>query len=224
MGNYIIPLIDEMRKNRNPEKAEPMEKYLKNRFILLGIQTPERKDIVKKYIKINGDPELDDLDSIIKLLWEQKEREFQYIGNNLADRMKKEVSVDTINLYKYMVINKSWWDTVDYTAGKLIGFQFEKYPDLVESVLPYFRNSNNMWLRRTAILFQLHYKERTNWKLLKCIINENLGSNEFFINKAIGWALREYSKTEPEEVHNFVKNTNLSSLSHREGLKWINSQ
>ncbi len=221
MGNYILPLIDEMRKNRNPGKTEPMEKYLKNRYILLGIQTPKRKDIVKKYIKTNGDPELDDLESIIKLLWGQEEREFQYIGNNLADRMKKVVPVDTIDLYKYMVINKSWWDTVDYTAGKLIGFHFEKYPDLVESVLPDFRSSNNIWLRRTAILFQLHYKERTDWKLLKCLINENLESKEFFINKAIGWALREYSKTEPDKVRTFISKTNLSPLSHREGLKWL---
>jgi len=120
-----------------------------------------------------------------------------------------------------MITTKSWWDTVDFIAAKLVGDYFKKYPNQIGKYIQKWINSDNMWLQRTAILFQLKYKNQLDPKLLKYIIQSQLGSNEFFINKAIGWVLREYSKTNPTWVFNFV-NTNekgLSNLSKTEALR-----
>ena len=121
-----------------------------------------------------------------------------------------------------MIVNKSWWDTVDYIAVKLVGKHFENFPELIPKHIKTWNSSGNLWLNRTAILFQLQYKKKTDINLLFDIIEKQAGSREFFIQKAIGWVLREYSKTDENAVRKFVMQTNLSSLSKREALKWLN--
>ena len=130
----------------------------------------------------------------------------------------------TIKLYEYLIMNKSWWDTVDMIASKFIGNMFLRFPDLREEYLTKWLNSENIWLRRVCILYQLKYKENTDTKILERVISKTSNTNEFFLNKAIGWILREYSKTNAEYVKNFVKNYNLSNLSKREALKWLNKR
>jgi 3-methyladenine DNA glycosylase AlkD len=120
-----------------------------------------------------------------------------------------------------MLITKSWWDTVDSIAGGTVGVQFQRFPDVREKYLPKWRASDNFWLRRTAILFQLNYKKETDFDLLCEIIRENLDSNEFFINKAIGWSLRQYARIDPKAVKKFAKSTRLHPLSQREALKHL---
>ncbi len=123
-----------------------------------------------------------------------------------------------------LLTTKSWWDTVDSLATHTVGIHCQRYPAVRAETLPRWRQSDYLWLRRTCILFQNKYKAETNFDLLKAIICENLGSNEFFINKAIGWALREYTRIDPDGVRTFVAETHLAPLSAREALKWLNRQ
>jgi 3-methyladenine DNA glycosylase AlkD len=110
---------------------------------------------------------------------------------------------------------------VDTLAGNPIGVHFQRFPDVREKTLAKWRKSENFWLRRTCILFQLNYKGETDFDLLCEIIRENLGSKEFFINKAIGWALRQYARTDPKAVKKFVKAAELHPLSRREAMKHL---
>lgn len=120
-----------------------------------------------------------------------------------------------------MVTHKSWWDTVDYISIKLMGAYFKKFPEQRELYVKKWLASENIWLQRSALLFQLKYKENLDTTILSNAINYLVGSKEFFINKAIGWVLREYSRTNPKWVVDFVEKTNLNSLSRREALSLL---
>ena len=140
----------------------------------------------------------------------------------LAEKFIRQSDWKDLVLYEYMIRKKSWWDTVDFIATKLVGELFKKYPQQRKIKTGKWLESGNIWLQRTAILFQLKYKKDTDIKHLFETINRTKDIHIFFIEKAIGWALREYSKTDAEAVLNFVENTKLAPLSHREALKWLN--
>ena len=224
MHNYIKPLVKEFKNNANPTNAEPMAKYMKNLFPYLGIKTPERREITKKFFKEKGLPEISDLEEIIRDLWELPEREFQYFAIGLMVKLKEKVDKDIIKLYEYLTATKSWWDSVDGIATWLVGSLFRRFPEMIKPYTEKWMKSNNMWLQRTAILFQLGYKDKTDVKLLFKNIKKCMDSKEFFIQKAIGWALREYSKTDAQAVINFVENNELAPLSKREALKWLKNK
>jgi len=221
MHNYITPLVELFRQNANAANAEPMAKYMKNLFPYLGIKTPERRELLRQYYKEYGKPEITELKQIIPELWELPEREFQYCAVGLLQLYKNKVDASFIVLYKQLITTKSWWDTVDGIAANLAGSLFKKYPEMIKSHTEKWQASGNMWLQRTALLFQLNYKADTDVELMFALIRRNLGSKEFFINKAIGWILREYSKTDAQVVMDFVKKTDLVPLSQREALKWL---
>lgn len=136
--------------------------------------------------------------------------------------MAKKAEKERIDLYEYLIVNKSWWDTIDYSASNLVGVHFQKFPELIQPYTEKWMDSGNMWLQRTSLLFQLKYKKATDLELLTDYIHQLQGSKEFFINKAIGWILREYSKTNAAWVVDFVNSNQLAPLSHREALKWLN--
>jgi 3-methyladenine DNA glycosylase AlkD len=123
---------------------------------------------------------------------------------------------------EFYITEKSWWDSVDSIVPSSLGSYFIKYPEQIEHYIPKWVNSNNIWLQRAAILFQLKYKNKTDVIMLFSIVEQLKGGKEFFVNKAIGWALREYSKTNPLLISDFVLNQKLSNLSQREALKIIN--
>ncbi len=224
MHNYIEPLVKEFRKKANSTNAEPMAKYMKNLFPYLGIKTPERREITKKFYKEFGLPEISDLEEIIKDLWELPEREFQYFVVGLLVKFKDKVEKDIIELYEYLITTKSWWDSVDGIATWMVADLFKRFPELIKPYTEKWLKSGNMWLQRTVILFQLNYKDKTDEMLLGTSIMRVADSKEFFIQKAIGWALREYSKTDARAVINFVENNELAPLSKREALKWLKNQ
>jgi 3-methyladenine DNA glycosylase AlkD len=116
---------------------------------------------------------------------------------------------------------KSWWDTVDTISGGPLGIHFQRFPKVRERYLARWRASDNIWLRRATILFQLNYKKETDFDLLCEIIRENLNSKEFFINKAIGWSLRQYARHDPQAVKGFVTSIPLHPLSRREAMKHL---
>ncbi|MCF8405755.1 MAG: DNA alkylation repair protein [Bacteroidales bacterium] len=223
MHPYLIPLEKLFRDQADNSKASAMKKYMKGQFEYYGIPSPDRKLIVREFYSRFGYPYEDDLEDLIKDCWDQSQREFHYMAMELLYKFAKKAEICRIDLYEYMVFTKSWWDTVDFIAANLMGTHFRKFPDTIAPYTEKWMASGNMWLQRSAILFQLKYKADTDVILLDKYIRQLQGSKEFFINKAIGWMLREYSKTDADWVRNYVaKNlTKLAPLSHREALKWL---
>ena len=221
---YLNPLLEAFEAHADEENAVGMAKYLRNQFEFYGIKTPVRKTIQKEFFKTHGLPPIDAFDAISREMWALPQREWQYAAMGFVEKQKREWMPEHVTLFEHLIVTKSWWDTVDLLATHMVGGLFQRYPGVQAEVLPSWRASENIWLRRVAILFQLHYKTQTDVPLLFAIIEENLGSDEFFINKAIGWALREYSKRDAAVVTDFVARTPLHSLSAREALKWLARQ
>ncbi|EAD5841139.1 TPA_asm: DNA alkylation repair protein [Listeria innocua] len=207
------------RANRSVADSRPMEAYMKNQFLFLGIRATERKKLVADFLKENGMPV--DLLGLVVELFAEEEREFQYAAIDLLSRYGKKQASEAIEIYEQLVTTKSWWDTVDGLAGTIVSNHFKLYPDLIPIYNEAWINGDNIWLARTAILFQLKYKEETNAELLFANCEKWLGSKEFFIQKAIGWALRQYAKIDSEAVRVFVNSHTLAPLSRREALKHI---
>ncbi|MEM7115157.1 MAG: DNA alkylation repair protein [Chloroflexota bacterium] len=221
---YLHPLKHLLEQHRDAEKAEPMAKYMRNLFPFLGIKTPERKKLTRQFIQERGLPPPEELDEIIRQMWALPEREYQYAALDLLWRRRRDWEADILTLIEHLIVMKAWWDTVDALASHEVGEYHRRFPEQFGAWNGRFRQSDNIWLRRTAILFQLGYKDKTDQDLLFATIEENLGSTEFFINKAIGWALREHSKREETAVVTFVNQTDLASLSKREALKWLKAK
>ena len=220
MHPYVASLKALFDQHANPDQAGPMKKYMRDQFEYLGIKSPQLKTLSRQAIKENGLPSLEELDQIVRELWELPQREYQYLAIGLMERLEKKLPAGAIQTLAHMIVHKSWWDTVD-NISHVVGLHFKRYPDVREKYLPEWRASENFWLRRTILLFQLDYKEGTDFGLLREIIRENLGSSEFFINKAIGWALRQYARIDPGAVKEFVKTAPLHPLSRREAMKHL---
>ena len=222
MHPYVMQLKNLFENHADPSQAAPMKRYMRDQFEYLGIKTPRSIALQKEFYAEHGLPEIRDLDPILRDLWALPHREFQYVAVGLLGRSEKQLPANFIKTIEYLIVTKSWWDTVDSLAGGAVGFHFKRYPDVREKYLTKWRASENFWLRRTTILFQLGYKKETDFDLLCEIIRENLGSKEFFINKAIGWALRQYARVDPKAVKKFVNATKeLNPLSRREALKHL---
>ena len=221
MHPYVASLKRLFEANANPTQAGPMKKYMRDQFEYLGIKTPQNAALQKEFFKEHGFPELAALDTVLRDLWALPQREFQYVAVGLLGRFQRQIPANFIKTIEYLLVTKSWWDTVDTIAGGPVGVHFQRFPDVREKYLAKWRASDNFWLRRTTILFQLNYKKETDFDLLCEIIRENLDSKEFFINKAIGWSLRQYARVDPKAVTRFVKSTPLHPLSRREAMKHL---
>lgn len=157
----------------------------------------------------------------IRACWNNPYRELQYVAMDYLTSMQKNLTPMDIPEIKDLILTKSWWDTID-GLDRIIGNIALSYPDINNTLLAWSVDEN-IWLRRIAIDHQLHRKDKTNTKLLAEIIINNLGSSEFFINKTIGWSLRDYSKTNPEWVKCFIEKhkKQLAPLSIKEASKYI---
>ncbi len=221
MSKFIEVLTEEFQRHRNSEIAAGQKAYMRDQFEFFGIKAPIRKEIQKPFLVKTYLPEKTELERLLKELWNKPEREFQMFGQEFVAKYQRQFEEKDIELLEYMVVNKSWWDTVDFIAAHLMGSYFKIFPEFRQKYVDKWLDSENMWLQRSAILFQLKYKENTDTELLSYVINKLLGSKEFFINKAIGWILRDYSKRNPEWVIDFVNQTDLHSLSRKEALRII---
>jgi 3-methyladenine DNA glycosylase AlkD len=221
MHSYVGSLKTLFEQNADPTQAAPMKKYMRDQFEYLGIKTPKNVALQKGFFEEQGFPPLSELDPILRDLWSLPQREFQYVAVGLLGRFNKEIPAKFIRTIEYLLVTKSWWDTVDTISGGTLGVHFRRFPDVREKYLAKWRASDNFWLRRATLLFQLNYKKETDFDLLCEIIRENLGSKEFFINKAIGWSLRQYARVDPKAVTKFVKSTPLHPLSQREAMKHL---
>jgi 3-methyladenine DNA glycosylase AlkD len=221
MTEYSNNIISAFQEVSNAEIAKGQSAYMKNHFAFFGIKSPERKALQRSFFRKDQTPKKEDLPQVIRILWEQPQRELQYCAQELALKYVKNQDKWDLELYEYMVTHKSWWDTVDFIASNLVGAYFKNFPEEKETAIKKWLASEHIWLQRTALLFQLKYKDQLDTSLLKYIITRLLGSDEFFINKAVGWILREYSKTNPHWVLAFVEKHELHPLSKREALKWL---
>lgn len=201
----------------NPEKAKGMSAYLKDQFAFLGIQKPEREALTKELLKQKKKEPLDW--EFIENCYGRLEREFHYLAVDYILQMKDKFVPDDLKRLESLITRNSWWDTVDM-FNIPIGRMYLKYPQIKET-LKEWMSSGNMWLRRSSVIFQLHLKKDTDTVMLAEAIEKNSGSKEFFINKAIGWALREYSKTDAEWVRAFLSSHELAPLSVKEAGKYI---
>jgi 3-methyladenine DNA glycosylase AlkD len=221
MHPYVAPLKTLFEQNAEPSQAAPMKKYMSDQFEYLGIKTPKNVALQKEFFEEHGFPQLSELELVLRDLWSLPQREFQYVAVGLLGRFNKELPAKFIKPIEYMLVTKSWWDTVDTISGGTLGVHFRRFPDVQEKYLAKWRASDNFWLRRATLLFQLNYRKDTDFDLLCEIICENLDSKEFFINKAIGWSLRQYARVDPTAVTKFVKSTALHPLSRREAMKHL---
>lgn len=213
-------LYEEMIQHKNEEQAQKMSKYMLNKFEYIGIKTPERRKIFKNFFKEYKNEEKIDWEFVNKC-WENKYREFQYVAADFLKNKKDKLTIDDIPNLKQLILKKSWWDTID-NLDMTIGALALKDSN-VNKILLEWSIDENIWLRRIAIDHQLLRKEKTNTELLEKILKNNLGQAEFFINKAIGWALRDYSKTNPEWVKNFIEKNKekMAKLSIKEANKYL---
>lgn len=219
---YLNPLKLAFKKAANNQNAIGMKAYMLNQFEFYGIKTPERDAIVTSFLKTNRIQEEPLLKEVVQYMWDREEREWQYAAIDVFKSHRLLWKSRSIQLIQYCLTHKSWWDTVDGIGSDWIPTYFLIFPEKQISVTQKWNRSNNMWLQRSCILFQRSYKKNTNIQLLSEYIQQHQLSKEFFIQKAIGWALREYSKTNPEWVKSFVESQNLAPLSKREALKKIN--
>ncbi|WP_299571574.1 DNA alkylation repair protein [uncultured Leptotrichia sp.] len=213
-------LYEEMIQHKNEEQARQMSKYMLNKFEYIGIKTPERRKIFKNFFKEYKNEEKIDWEFVNKC-WENRYREFQYVAADYLKDKKDKLTIDDIPKIKQFTLKKSCWDTID-NLDMTIGALALKDSN-VNKILLEWSIDENIWLRRIAIDHQLLRKEKTNTELLEKILKNNLGQAEFFINKAIGWALRDYSKTNPEWVKNFIEKNKekMAKLSIKEASKYL---
>lgn len=213
-------LKKDLSEKGNSENASGMKCYMKGHFEFFGIKSADRKIISR--------PILDKILNSSYLIWnfifecfEQDEREFHYIACDYLRKVQRKLTHDDLANVKSLICTHSWWDTVDALAIE-VGAIGHKHPEIRQSVLPEWSKGENLWLRRVSIIHQLRYKEKTDLEFLASSIQSNLGSKKFFINKAIGWALRSYSAVNPRWVIQFCDSHDLHSLSKKEALRKIN--
>lgn len=205
----------------DPAKAVAMSAYMKDHFAFFGIAKPERVAATKTLIRAL-DTEADAaVDSIVRALWKSPERECQYCALDLLQRHAKYQSEGTLRLLRELVVSKSWWDSVDGIAP-LVGAGVMRFPAWAAEMRRWAIDEN-LWVRRVAIIHQLGAGDRVDLGRLTEIVLDNGADPEFFIRKAIGWALRQVAWTNPTFVEAFVRAHSevLSPLSKREALKNI---
>lgn len=212
-------LYTDFQSVTNYEKASQMSAYMKNHFDFLGISAPQRRAIQQSFFKVNTSKSINW--DFVETCWECRYRELQYAAADYLRKKQKMLTENDIERLKSFIIRKSWWDSVD-TLSPLIGKITFENPSL-NSLMIEWSVDANFWLRRVAIIHQLSRKNATNTELLEQIITNNFGSKEFFINKAIGWALRDFSKANSLWVSIFIEKyrAKMAPLSVREASKFL---
>ncbi len=218
---FIDTLSAEFKRHGNASIAKEQKRYMKNHFAFFGMHAATRRKAQQPFLVKQYLPAKQELFSLVKALFSKPERDFHHFAQELVFKYHKQFDKADIELIEYMVTHNSWWDSVDFIASKIAGSYFMKFPEEREAIVQKWLDSGNMWLQRTALLFQLKYKKELDTKLLAHTIKSLLDSKEFFINKAIGWVLREYGKTDPDWVMDFVANHALAPLSKREATRII---
>lgn len=212
-------IFQNLKEVANSDDAVHMRAYMKNQFEFLGVKTPVRRQVSKIFFKKNHKFTIDW--EFVNQAWENPYREMQYVMLDYLQLKQKFLTSNDLPKIKKLAQTKPWWDTIDFLC-RSVGYISLHYPETKKIVLDWSRDKD-FWLRRIAIEHQLLQKEETDVQLLEQILINNLDQTEFFINKAIGWALRDYSKTNPDWVREFIEKykDRLSKLSIKEGSRYL---
>ncbi len=205
-------------------RAEAMAAYMRHQFVYYGVNAPQRKAIQSELFPIKKTVSIAFLEDFVKKCWEQDQREWKYVALDFSQKMLAKGQMELLELFEGLIANQSWWDTVDSIAPNLLGRILLPYPELKLSKMKDWIERDNFWYQRSAIILQLKYRLQTDFDQVQALILRRSSSKEFFIQKASGWALREYSKYNPAEVIKFIESNTLSPLTKKEGMKWIRAK
>lgn len=216
-------LINSLRAKASESRAVKSAAYMKGQFPFLGVTAPERMELMRDFLQTHGKPGKAEWETVIRQLWEQPEREFQYLAQDLLARYKSQYREEHLAWFEQLITEHSWWDTVDHLASHCVGAYFLNYPEKRYPAIDRWMQGDDLWLKRTALIFQLKYKDKTDAVLLGQLITDLMHEKDFFIRKAIGWSLRQYSKFNPGFVRDFVEEheAELSGLSKKEALRLL---
>ena len=207
--------------NTDESQSKPMSAYMRDQFPFLGIKSQKRRELQKEIAKKAGYASKPFCEEFVRSLWRLPEREYQYFAVDYLISKSKTLKRNHIDLLEELITWKSWWDTVDLLASNVVGTLCIKYPDIRRKEILQLSESGNIWLIRTSILFQLKYKGKTDTELLAHLIQSHSQTGEFFIDKAIGWALRQYARIDEEWVLEFLNTHILTPLSVKEAEKHL---
>ncbi|MEY2476473.1 MAG: hypothetical protein QOG87_1788 [Actinomycetota bacterium] len=207
---------------RDPVAAESMRRYMRDQFEFLGVPTPVRTQLDRDVTAGLDPPDETDLASAAETCWTRPEREYQYFACGHLRRHIGVAGPGFIDVAERLITTKSWWDTVDALATRTVGPLVRLHPELVATMDRWIED-DDIWLARTALIHQMLFRDTTDVERLFRFCRRRAGDREFFIRKAIGWALREHTKTDPESVYRFLAEMGdeLSPLSRKEALKWL---
>jgi 3-methyladenine DNA glycosylase AlkD len=213
-----------LRRVADPAKAAPMQSYVKSSMPCLGVTTPERRGVCREAFAAIDFPTAAAWRRAALGLWRgARFREERYCAIDLTGlrRFERFQDMAALPMYEEMIVTGAWWDHVDGIAGHRLGTLLRRFPREMRKEMLAWSRSDDLWKRRSAILCQLTFKKDTDLDLLYATIEPALASREFFLRKAIGWALRQHAWTDPKEVRRYVREHEevLSPLSKREALK-----
>jgi 3-methyladenine DNA glycosylase AlkD len=207
----------------DPVRAPAMRSYMKSEMPYLGVNNPSRQGVCRALFKTVTFSTAESWRNAVLGLWRRaKYREERYAAIDLTGlKFDSFQTVQTLPMYEEMIVTGAWWDYVDEIASRRLGPLLRRYPRAMRRRMLAWSKSKDLWKRRSAILCQLGFKAETDLALLYATIEPAIDSKEFFLRKAIGWALRQYAWTNPAEVLCYVKlnKERLSTLSQREALK-----
>lgn len=221
---FLERLAASFEANRDAARAAEMTAYVRGQFAFIGIGSPARGAMIRAASAGLGRPTERDLTDLARACWRREARDYQYAACKMLRRHATTLSSGSLAVIEELIATKSWWDTVDELAIHVVGSLVKRDGELVR-VMDEWIASENIWLARTAILHQARYRADIDERRLFAYCRRRAGDTEFFIRKAIGWALREYAKTHPTAVARFVRDNDavLSGLSKREALKHVAS-
>jgi len=224
--DLLALLRTELSRAGDPKKTAAMQAYMKSAMPYWGVQTPVQRDITRRLFTANRLETAEEWREACLTIWRAAEyREERYAAIDLTGfkYYREWQTLDTLPMYEEMIVVGAWWDFVDVIASARLGPLLRQYPGRMRTKMLQWGRSRSIWKRRSAILCQLTFKSETDLDLLYAAIEPSLGSKEFFLQKAIGWALRQYAWSDPREIRRYVRANadRLSALSKREALKNI---
>ncbi len=214
-------LETELLQVASPERASQMKAYMRDQFDYLGINSPQRKEISRFANSQFPFQKIGDFAEWMSTCWKQPYREYKYICFDLGFRLTKKMDADWVEFFEPYIGKDSWWDTVDGITPHFLGDLLKNKPKMLRTKCEQWIESDNIWYQRSAHIVQLRYGRDTDFPLMCEMILRRADSKEFFVKKAAGWALRQYSKYEPDKVKKFIEKNTLSGLTVREGMKHI---
>lgn len=217
-ADYYNFVRNRFHEKGNPDIAQGQMRYMRDQFEFFGLKMPQWTALARDIHTELGWPEGGDLQTLARLCYEDSHREMHYFALQTIEKTMKKQPPEFIDFLEELILTNSWWDTVDW-VNKLVGQHFLRHPQLTRPVTERWMASGNIWLQRVCMIFQLAYKNKTDAALLFEYVRRLSGSKEFFLQKGAGWALRQYSRTDPEAVRQFVGKHRLAPLTRREALR-----